>query len=188
MILNTLTHTIGLAAGISQLTKLGLPSEKLSIARIDDDSLLLLKQTQIMCHGNRSRGRRRVFYVGVWNACNGNEVSIMIYAGNNAQQDDRSDVDINICWLPDRLLATHKRTQTPLHICTPAYARIPRAFGTWHAYLVATANLITHVQKRPLQLSQILVAAQCQGLLNFPALQMTVHLWGVPSLEALIML
>lgn len=56
MIRNTLTHTIGLAAGFSQLTKLGQPPEQLSIVRIDDDSLLLLKQTQIMCHGNRSRG------------------------------------------------------------------------------------------------------------------------------------
>lgn len=48
----------------------------------------------------------------------------MIYAGNNAQQDDRSDVDINICWLPGRLLAAHKHTQTHLHTCTPAHIRI----------------------------------------------------------------
>lgn len=35
-------------------------------------------------------GRQCVFYVSVWNACNGNEFSIMIYAGNNVQQGDRS--------------------------------------------------------------------------------------------------
>lgn len=73
----------------------------------------------------------------------------MIYAGNNAQQDDRLDVDITIWWLPDRLLATHKHTHTH------RYLHIPRAFRTRHAYLVATANLITHVQKRLVQFSTI---------------------------------
>lgn len=61
----------------------------------------------------------------------------MIYAGNNAQQDDRSDVDINICWLPGRLLAAHKHTQTHLHTCTHTHTNT-------HAYHVHL-ELDTHI-------------------------------------------
>lgn len=109
----------------------------------------------------------------VWNACNGNEVSFWFTQA--------SDV-AGHCPLPPS--PCHLQSKDIRNCCQVTAHCVSESspLETWHAYLVATTNLITHDQKRrPLQESGKLGVGVGDGRAAGSSVQIfhriTVHLW-----------